>query len=131
MNAVITDKYKDGKVRRNRKEAHYCRSYIGAVWNGETVETPVEIRLYRTNARVYACIWVNDSRTGTQISGGGYAAGYGYCKDSAAAGEAIEDAGIQLSRDIKGRGTEQVILAVQAICMALGYNDVKVIQAHA
>jgi len=60
------------------------------------------------------------------------AGGGGYHKRSAAAGSAISNAGIVLSKDIDGRGDGAIREAVEAITRALvpDATAYKVIEAH-
>ena len=131
MEAQITKREHTGKIRQNRKEKSYWGGLSLVVWNGVEIEGVATLRYYGSGQRVYACIWVNDSRTGTHTSGGGNAGGYGYHKASAAAAEAFVDAGITLNSDISGAGSQSVIEALQATGRALGYSDMKVIESQA
>lgn len=91
----------------------------------------VTLRLYWPGSTTcYACIWTHGARTETYRNGSGKAGGYGYCKKSAAAGAAISNAGIHLSRDIDGRGEESIRDAVLAIAAAIGYPEAKLHVAH-
>ena len=68
---------------------------------------------------VYAHFWLFHDNC---PAGSGKAAGYGYCKISAAVAEAIQKSGIQLSLDIAGRGEGAVCEALGAIAKACGYD---------
>ena len=96
-----------------------------------SVFTPVELRLYGTGNSNSAAIWVND-HTNSEIntSGTGSAGGYGYHRPSAAASEAIRNAGIELDQDISGCGDSAIEEAVKAIAEMLGYKDCPVFHAH-
>lgn len=61
---------------------------------------------------VYASIWVHSIE---YPSGHGKAGGYGYCKCSAAMGDAIRSAGIELSHRISGGGMQAIEGALLAI----------------
>ena len=69
---------------------------------------------------VYASIWVNAPDIHT--SGKGKASGYGYHKESAAIGAAIESAGITLDQSIDGVGDAAIEEALKAIAQALSYS---------
>lgn len=80
---------------------------------------------------MYASIWIRnpiDPAGERSYSGTGKASGYGYHKASAAIGDAIESAGLKLSQPIDGRGDQAVRDALQAICSALGYDDVCILE---
>lgn len=137
MKATFKTKQTDGKIRQNRKEDHFSHQYSGLVpSDGKNVYAPlavevVTLRLYCTASRSYACIWAHGP-DGVSLSGGGYAGGYGYHRGSAAAGNAILDAGIALDEDINGRGNGAIRDAVEAIARAVsGQNVVQVVEAHA
>jgi hypothetical protein len=111
-----------------------CTNYEGK----PDLKPVVELRLYGTGNSNTAAIWVHESRfmpgDGTIIelhtSGTGAAGGYGYHRPSAAAAEAIRNAGFELSEDISGRGDSSIELAVKAIAEALGYPNCPVFHAH-
>jgi hypothetical protein len=137
MKATFETKQTDGKVRQNRKEDHFCHQYSGLVpSDGKNKYSPlavevVTLRLYCTAQRSYACIWAHGP-DGISLSGGGYAGGYGYHRPSAAAGNAIREAGIVLDEDINGRGDSAIREAVEAIARAVsGQNVVQVMEAYA
>jgi len=85
--------------------------------------TAVTLRLYMGRSRsasvVYASLWCNG---GNFTAGHGSAGGYGYCKRSAAAGDAIRNAGIRLEQSISGVGIGAVHEALKAIGRAMGYR---------
>lgn len=136
MNATINKEAKTKFTSSHRKEGkYYFDSYTiivdGTDYKGEpTKKTPVELRLYGTGNKNYACLWINDTKSNTHISGSGSAGGYGYHRPSAAAWEAINNAGIELSEDIAGRGDGAIESAVKAIAEALGYFNPFVFHAH-
>lgn len=98
----------------------------------------VDLRLYmgksRNSSQVYASVWISSGDVYT--TGHGVAGGYGYCKRSAAADNALSSAGIQLfgtpygSREpnfaekasIHGVGETAIREAILAIGEALGYD---------
>jgi hypothetical protein len=74
----------------------------------------------------YATVWIR--KPDFYTSGHGRATGYGYHKTSAAAYRAFESAGIKLSEDIDGRGDSAIRDAITAICEALGFNDIYIVE---
>jgi hypothetical protein len=133
MQATINKNLHDKKTTQNRKEEHFYYQYTVIVIESYPLEViiPIILRLYATKSRVYACMWVNDKENQIHVSGGGYAGGYGYHKASAAAQDAINNAGIILSEDIAGRGDSAIQEALKAIALALGYENVTILTAHA
>ena len=75
---------------------------------------------------VYASIWINSP--GYHSSGKGKASGYGYHKESAAIGAAIESAGITLDQSIDGVGDAAIEEALKAIASALGFSHVLIVE---
>ena len=75
---------------------------------------------------VYASIWINSP--GYHSSGKGKASGYGYHKESAAIGAAIESAGITLDQSIDGVGDAAIEEALKAIAQALGFYHVLIVE---
>ena len=87
------------------------------------------LRIYWPGTVCYACLWINAHPVHT--SGSGSAGGYGYCKMSSAAGEAIANAGFTLSQSINGRGESAVCEAMHALAAELGHPDALLHIAHA
>lgn len=115
MKATITSK--ESKFNANhRKENKFYRQYSAIVFSGENASEAVTLRLYGTEKMTYACVWVHAN--GIWKSGTGSAGGYGYHRGSAAAGEAIENAGIELSERISGVGNTAINKAITAIAKA-------------
>jgi hypothetical protein len=109
---------KDGINRTHRKEDHLQHEY--AVIDPRNGAAIVTLRLYWTGgSRWYACLWILDGASRTYGNGSGYAGGYGYCKQSAAAAAAIDAAGIELAQSIAGVGTEAIREALLAIAAKL------------
>lgn len=90
---------------------------------------PIDLRLYGTGSRNYACLWVNKEPWG-HASGSGSAGGCGYHRPSAAAQEAIEAAGFKLSRDIEGRGDGAIEEALFAIAKLIGVENPILFNSH-
>jgi hypothetical protein len=78
----------------------------------------ITLRLYSTNARTTACVWVSG-----EGSGSGSAGGYGYHRESAAAQEALEAAGFIFDKDFRGVGHAAIEEALLACAAALGDAD--------
>ena len=124
----------NGKNYGGDKEMIAALSCI-AYYKGEILE-PVILRLYIGRSRsahtVYAAIWCNErnAKTGEYVSacGHGKAGGYGYCKQSAAADDAIRNAGIALSESISGVGQRAVEDAMRAIARAMGYRKLAIVR---
>lgn len=99
------------------------------------VKELVDCRLYMgrssSASKVYCAIWINAEPHYGSASGS--AGGYGYHKQSAAVADAIEGAGIVLSDNINGVGSNAIRKAITAIGVALGYPEetTAIIEAHA
>lgn len=136
MTATYNKNAKTKFTSFHRKENKcYFDSYTALIpcknWEGKNDLKPVvEIRLYGTGNTNTAAIWVNDLANGIHTSGTGQAGGYGYHRPSAAAAEAIRNAGFELSEAIDGRGGDAIERAVKAIAAVLGYEDAAVFHAH-
>lgn len=144
MKATYNKNAKTKFTTFHRKENKcYFDSYTalaaGTDYDGKPDLRPiVELRLYGTGNTNTAAIWVHaenmqDSGRGAEpihTSGSGAAGGYGYHRPSAAAGEAIRNAGFELSENISGVGESAIIRAVKAIAEAVGYPDCPVFHAH-
>ena len=132
MKANIEGIRSDGKVGQNRKENGFIKQY--AIYDlskdiGEYQREKICLRIYATDARHYACIWIHNKKH--YGSGGGHAGGYGYHKGSAAAQAAIQDAGIKLSEGIGGRGDAAIKDALRAIADAINITEYFIGEAHA
>ena len=69
--------------------------------------------------------------TGYHTCGSGSAGGYGYHRASAAAGEAITNAGFKLSESINGAGDTAIEDALCAIAQIQGYRKAILVESHA
>lgn len=132
-----------GENQNNAKNLHgekilADRYRLMAVADGERVQGEplaelAQLDIYEGKSRnastVYASVWVkacDDWR-----SGRGSAGGWGYCKASAAAAEALQAAGVRLTStdaegrerpsDIGGAGESAIFAALFAVGTALGY----------
>ena len=123
----------------HRKENHFYKQFTAIAINkaGQAYEA-VTLRLYGTDSKTYACVWTSSNCSWAGYSdlwrnGSGTAGGYGYHRASAAAQEAIYNAGIELDEDINGRGDQAIEEAVFAIARAMWDDNVNiyVTMAHA
>lgn len=137
MKAKITKREHDGKIRQNRKEDKLLYEYAAIMpalsdmrENPPSARAIVTLRVYGTGAMNYACLWARDAGGAISISGGGRAGGYGYHRASAAVQAAFDDAGIQLSEDIGGRGDRAIEEAVYALARALTKKKTLIHKAH-
>lgn len=130
----------------HRKEKHFYKQVSAVVFNHETKTAYecVTLRIYATDNRHYACIWthtncawIKDDETTRSLdaNGSGCAGGWGYHRASAAACEAVCNAGFDLSEDISGRGDAAIEEAVKAIARSIYADDdrytVYITTAHA
>jgi len=115
------------RAESHRKEAHFHRE-IAAI-NLDAGRPVVTLRIYATQARAYACVWISQSPF--HASGSGMAGGYGYHRASAAAAGAFAAAGVELSDSIAGVGDAAMRDAVEAVARHLGVVRVYVHEAHA
>ena len=103
----------------HRKDNGFKAQWSAVVYDCEknTMHEPVVLRSYQTESRDYCCLWV----FGPELyrSGSGWAGGGNYHRASAAACEAIYNAGIELSEPINGRGDSAIREAVEAIADAI------------
>lgn len=113
----------------HRKEEKFTDEYTAVCFENGEVKTPVILRIYSTDARNYACIWIHAKDV--HASGSGYAGGCGYHRPSAAAQTAINSAGFELSEPIDGRGEGAMQSAVVALAKVLGFENVYLHHAHA
>jgi len=96
-------------ITENRKENHFTDEWTAILTDQDgKIKTPVTLRTYGTNAKNYACLWVNCSAKGIHTGAGGNAGGYGYHRPSASAYEAITKAGFKLAEAIDGRGDSAI-----------------------
>jgi len=132
MKATITTR-KPKFTPSHRKERGGFITEISALtanpFGGREAKAIVTLRIYQPGSVAYACVWINGHEFDS--SGTGSAGGGGYCKHSAAAGEAIRNAGFDLSEDIHGRGMSTVREAVLALAEAVGYPEAMLHTAHA
>ena len=131
MKAAFNELTKEPKFNVNhRKENHFTQQYTAVVFNGKAAYDAVTLRIYATDAKSYCCLWVHDNcswikscRDSYYRAASGSAGGYGYHRASAAARNAIQNAGITLSEDIGGRGDAAIEEAVRAIAVTIWGMD--------
>ena len=85
----------------------------------------VTFELLRSRSRnastVYCAFWAHN-KAGDWFGASGSAGGYGYDKASAAVGDALRNAGVQLSEGIWAVGEQAIIEALWAVANTLGYD---------
>lgn len=104
----------------------------------------IDARCYMGKSRnastVYASVWIHGPGSDWH-SGRGNAGGYGYHKESAAIGDALASAGVELwgspysneqgdetkRAHINGCGSSSIEAALRAIAAALGYSQVAIV----
>ncbi len=126
MKASLPNEYiSNGRNYGGEKET--LSSYILAGINptNNDLDELAVLRIYagrsKGASRIYASVWVHNKCAGT-----GWAGGYGYHKPSAAAMEALTNAGIKLDEPISGRGDRAIEDALNAVGVSLGYDTVRV-----
>jgi len=128
---------KGGLNINHRKENKFSKQFTvlvnGRDYDGKPcLNELIQLRIYWTDSRAYACIWIDGGKNKFYASGSGFAGGYGYHKESAAMEEALESAGIVIDyRDsISGRGEGAMESALMAIARKLGYRKAHICKAH-
>ena len=140
MHATFNTTY-PGMDIRHRKENNFYEEYTAVCFHNGRAYDAVTLRIYRTDGRHYACVWMHGNAAWDGFdgymwrSGSAYAGGYGYHRSSAAAAWAIKAAGVDLSEDIAGRGDQAIAAAVEAIARAINAHldgaHIYVVHAHA
>lgn len=129
MKATLLNTSK-GINRNYRKENGFYGEYmILSVNSAGGIDKKVSLRLYSTQAKNYACIWI--SGNGEMLSGSGSAGGYGYNRMSAACSDAILNAGFKLDTSIAGVGESAVKEALLAIAETMGWNNPQFMESYA
>lgn len=125
--AAFTPRESD-KILTHRKEKNgFLREY--ALIDLADGAAAVTLRIYWPGTVAYACVWIHGESI--YARGAGKAGGYGYCKESAAAGAALQDAGVTLADDIDGRGTQAIREALTALAQHMGIARYVIHVAHA
>ena len=130
MKATYNPNAKTKFTASHRKETRLERQFSAIIpgTSPNRAGSIVTLRIYRPGATAYAALWVGSGDTYT--NGTGKAGGGGYHKASAAAAEAIRNAGFTLDQDIDGRGDTAIEEAVLAIAAALGHPNAMLHVAH-
>lgn len=125
-------KRQDGINIKDRREDNYQESLLGVVVDDGKLKVVVDLRIYGTKSKNYACVWVHDNKHDIHCSGSGSAGGYGYHRPSAAASEAFAKAGIEFDSELSGRGDSVMEHAVYTIMKKLYPRNkiVEVLRAH-
>ncbi len=97
-------------------------------WSDGRIDPVISLRLYGTGNKNFACLWVNAEPI--HVNGSGSAGGYGYHRPSAAAAEAIANAGFKLDQDISGVGESAMQEALLAIAKAVKVKRPALILSH-
>lgn len=111
----------------HRREPHWC--YSCKVLDATKRKEVAELRIYATNGKHTACLWVNGAKG--VVRGSGSAGGYGYHRASAAAEKAIAAAGIRLAASFGGKGNRSIKTAMAAIGRACGLRKPWLVEAYA
>lgn len=125
MKAIFKNKPKENTILTNRKEDKIIHGYKVIL---SDFSEAIDLRIYGTNAKNYACIWINHADL--HVSGGGNAGGYGYHRPSAAVSCAIRNAGIELSQSISGVGDSAIRQALEAITKAITRKKFKIVEFY-
>lgn len=119
---------------RKENKPHTTTALLYVAEDGK-IQNAMEVRVYHLSpsqdgmSRVYAAFWLHiDS---THASGTGWAGGYGYCKQSAAASEAIKNAGFETDTQSSGAGMRAVEAALLEIAAFYGITNGQVFTFHA
>jgi hypothetical protein len=123
-------------ARAHRKENNFLNEFCLISLEKGDFETPVTLRIYGTNSKNSACIWIGGIFAGfdgyyISASGSGSAGGYGYHRPSAAAAKAFESAGVKLPFSIDGRGDSAIVDALTALAKHLKIKKFYIHKAHA
>ena len=128
MKATIKELADNGKNYGCKKELIKTYNVVSNTSKG--LKEIITVRCYMgrsANASVvYASLWI--TAPDYYGSGTGKAGGYGYHKSSAAIGDAIKSAGVELSKDISGVGEGAIHEALKAIAEALGFSNVLIVE---
>ncbi len=116
-------------AKAHRRESAFLREIVAI--DLDAGRAAVTLRIYGTQARNYACVWISERKAGIYASGSGMAGGYGYHRSSAAAEAALRSAGVTLSDHIGGVGDAAMREAVKAVAHHLGAARIMIHEAHA
>lgn len=113
-----------------RREKNFTNQYSLISFDGQEFSEIVNLRIYHTQAKTTACIWLHGGRDFHNL-GGGKATGYNYHRSSQAVENALESAGIELSEPIGGRGDSAIRSALEAIAKNLSLKHFYILEAYA
>lgn len=121
--ATIFPNHKEDKFNvKHRRENQFAGSITAfAVYADGKIIEAATLRTYNssTKATNTACFWASMPNNTRYAHGSGHAGGWGYHRPSAAAQQAINNAGFHLSEEIDGRGESAMETAVKAIAELL------------
>lgn len=121
-------------VGKYRKEEHFKEAHCVFAQTKKGVLPVIELRLYNRNGSDtwYASVWVLNENGYTQATGGGKASGYGYDKASAAATEALVNAGVEWEKgqDPDARGMEIVMVGMIELARLISFEPICTFVAH-
>lgn len=117
----------------HRKEggAGFQRQLTAVCIDGKDITEVATLRTYASSTfnTWSACVWLH---VGTWDAASASASGYGYCKQSAAAAQALENLGFSFDESIRGGvGMYTIEKAFQAAAEKITGKDCQVITAHA
>lgn len=121
MTATFTNRPQKFTPRHRCGNGYYKSLLAVDLDNGDV---KAEAKLYQPAMTVYCCLWI----TGQDRQGSGSAGGYGYHFASAALDIAIRNAGIDLDTHIYAAGDGAMTAAMDAIGLALGLKNFKVLE---
>ena len=121
-------------VGKYRKEDHFRKAHCVFAETSKGVKPVIELRTYnrKDSGTWYASVWVLNENGHTKAAGGGKASGYGYDKPSAAATEALANAGVEWDpKDSPdARGMEIVMEGMIELARLVGFEPVCTYVAH-
>ena len=127
MKATFTKQVSNARNYSGDKEL--TKSFVVVGCKDNSMRELIAVKVWEGRARSasvkYASIWTFAE---PWTSGRGQAGGYGYCKTSAAVGDAIRSSGIELDSDINGRGESAIRDALKAIAEAMGYVNIIIVE---
>jgi hypothetical protein len=122
-------------AKAHRRENNFLNEFCLISFEKGEFKEVATLRVYGTNAKNYACLWIGGEFKGyagyISASGSGSAGGYGYHRPSAAAADAFKSAGVGLPFDISGRGESAINDALNALAKHLKLKNYTIHYAHA
>ena len=117
-------------LKNFRREKNFTNQYSLISFDGQEFSEIVNLRIYQTQAKTTACIWLHAARDFHNL-GGGTATGGGYHRSSKAVANALKSAGIELSEPIDGRGNGAIRSALEEIAKNLNLKHFYILEAYA